>query len=433
MTADEIAAAFDSSPLVAELATLADSDGSVYESEAKRQHFIPQLLLRGFSEKAGGKPTLFQLNTRSGKPQRTSVEAAASRRYLYAVKNEDGTRNNRLEGFLARFESHAAPALARLLGDPLALSPADRATLSLFFAVQTHRTPAAMAQGVQLANVVMRMLVGTESFSDPVAFQDTYGKIFGDHNKTPEEIEEFRQQTIRSVREGKTVMVDPGGAALTTGLSVAGDQALTIFQLSWTLVTSAGGFVASDRGFAMYDPTPVYPWSASGLLSSPHAQTTIPLSDEACLLLTPDGDVLATDDVTDREVMALNLRTYGWADEYIFGKSQPIVTAVRVAAKSRSHEVVRPKPYSQMLLIDPDPGDDSFARANARRGWPPRLMYEGVAHDYVVVPHDRPAPEIHELVDRVLEERARKRMGLPEGVRPPGQITTGPINPWDLN
>ena len=44
------------------------------------------------------------------------------------------------------------------------------------------------------------------------------------------------------------------------------------------------------RYSAMFDPTPEYPWSANGLLSSPHAQTTIPLGDKTCLLLTPEGD-----------------------------------------------------------------------------------------------------------------------------------------------
>jgi hypothetical protein len=419
---------------MADLAKLAESDGSAYDNDAKRQHFVPQLLLRGFSDESDDKRPLYQLNTKTGKPQRTSVEAAASRRYFYAITNEDGTRNNRLEGFFARIESHAAPALKRLLDEPLALSAGDRATLSFFLAVQTHRTPAGIAQGEKLANVVLRLLVGTESFSDLAAFQETYRKIFGEDDKTPDEIEDFRRRTIRSVREGKTVMVDPGGAALTSGLEIVPEQAFTIYQMSWTILRGEGGFVTSDRSFAMHDPTPIYPWSANGLLSSPHAQTTIPLSDKACLLLTPDGDELGVDDnVTADDVTTLNMRTYGWADEYIFGKSQLAVTAVRAAAKARPGDIVRPKPQNHVVLLDPDPTDDSLANANTRRGWPPRLVYEGVAHDYVVVPHDRPAPEIQELVDRIVEERARKSMGLPKGVRPPGQITTATINPWDLN
>jgi hypothetical protein len=425
--------AFQSSPLVAELATLSESgDGSAFDSDAKRQHFVPQLILRGFSTERDGKRWLYQLNTKSGKSLRTSAEAAASRRYFYAVKNEDGSRNNRLEGWFARIESHAALALDSFLADPLALSSGDRATLSFFLAIQTQRTPSDIATTEETANVVLRMLVGTESFSDPVAFQNTYRELFGD-NRSPAEIEEFRKATIRSVREGRVRMVDPGGAAVASGLKIAPDQALTIYQMGWTLLRSDAGFVTSDRGFAMHDPTPVYPWSANGLLSSARAQTTIPLNDSACLLLSPEGDGVTFEDVTADVVTRLNLRTYGWASEYIFGTGQPLVTGVRAAAKARPSYVVRPKPHRHVMMIDPDPEDDSLAMANQRRGWPPRLVYEGVAHDYVVVPSDTPSPEIQALADRVVEERTRKSLGLAEGVRPPGRISTNMIHPWDLS
>jgi VCBS repeat-containing protein len=122
MPADESEAAFRSSPLLAELAQIIESgDLSVLDTDAKRHHFVPQLLLRGFANSRGKGHGLYQLDVSSGAPALTTTERAASRRHFYSVEEEDGSRSNRLEGFLARVESHAAPALAGFLQDPEAL------------------------------------------------------------------------------------------------------------------------------------------------------------------------------------------------------------------------------------------------------------------------------------------------------------------------
>src|SRR5437763_7743800 len=153
MVYDNIEAAFGASPLMAELAEIGESgDLSQFDSEAKRQHFVPQLVLRGFS--ADGN-TLFQLDLKSGGIIQTDVASAASRRYLYAAW-ENGQRNNRIEGFFSHVESHAGPALRRLLENPPALSDGDRATLSYFFAVQTQRTPSAAALITSAANALLQ-------------------------------------------------------------------------------------------------------------------------------------------------------------------------------------------------------------------------------------------------------------------------------------
>ncbi len=344
--------------------------------------------------------------------------------HLYSVMDDEGGRDNTLEGFFATVEGNAAPALETLLSAPETLPTSDRATLSFFLALQTHRTPAAAAQVEQQANTLLQTLVGTESFSDPAAFEKVYAELFGS-GKSPEEVEAFRQKLIRDVRAGHLQMVDPDGAAFATGIGIAPNQARLMFGMSWTLLLSAdGGFVTSDRGFAMHDPSPVYPWSSQGLCSSADAETTIPLAENACLLLRQVGQPLALQEAQPVDVEVVNLRTYGWADRYIFGQSQEVVTHVRRAAKRRPDRIVRPKPHHQMILFDADPDDDTFARANMRRGWPARVVYEGVAHDYIVFPHGTPVPDVHQRVDAVVEERERKARGLPEGVRPPGRLTT---------
>jgi hypothetical protein len=322
MTPEELDAAFAASPLIAELLAV---DIEQLDSEAKRQHFVPQLLLRGFARPKGRTHELFQLDVRSGKPIRTNTRAAASRRLLYLIEERDGTRHNRLEGFLSRVESHAAPALVRLLEDPTALTDPDRATLAYFFAIQTQRTPSAAARMERMSNVIFQTLAGSV-FSDRKAFTERYREFFADEpEKTDEEVEAFRVEVIESIRTGRTRISGEKGAAFSTGIGFASQQSTNVMQLSWTVLRRERAFVTSDRAFAMYDPTPTFPWSAEALLSSPNVQTTIPLTENACLLLTPFGSPIAVEDIGADQAETINLRTHGWAEEYIFGASQELV------------------------------------------------------------------------------------------------------------
>ena len=237
---------------------------------------------------------------------------------------------------------------------------------------------------------------------------------------------------IRAVRDGRVMLADKGGAACSAGIEHAAEQALLLFEFDWSLLYCEESFVTSDRAFAIDDPHPPYPWSSQAILSSPFAETTVPLSEHACLLLRPLGRRLAAAEISQSDAERINLRTYGWADRYVFGATQEAVVAVRRAAKARPADVVRPKPQNYVLLTDPDPDDDSFAEANRRRGWPARIEYEGAEHDYVVIPHDGPSAELHAQMDAAVERRARKTLGIGEKATLPGRMETKPVHPLDI-
>lgn len=132
------------SPLFQALFEVVESgDYSLFESEAKRQHFVPQFLLRSFATDAAAE-RVHQLDVSTGANRSVRIDEAASRRWFYAIEDEEGNRNNQIEGFLSFVESYAAEALSRLLEDPGHLSDADRGTLSFFFSLLDQRTPGAV-------------------------------------------------------------------------------------------------------------------------------------------------------------------------------------------------------------------------------------------------------------------------------------------------
>jgi hypothetical protein len=252
---------FAATPLLKELERIAASgDSSAFESEAKRQHFIPRFHLARFTRERDGRDYLFQLDVRTGRPQRIQPEQAASRRYFYAVLDDDGVRNNRIEGFLALAERHAAPAFERLLARPGRLNDSDRATIAFFLALLDARTPGGTERGADLADTTMRMLFAS-TFSDAPTFAKKYREFFDDDSD--EAIEAFRQRTLEMLKTGEVGYSNPRAAALQLTFSVSGDVAAAIFDLHWTLLKGDGGFVTSDRGLAMFDPAPESPWSGN--------------------------------------------------------------------------------------------------------------------------------------------------------------------------
>ena len=193
-----------------------------------------------------------------------------------------------------------------------------------------------------------------------------------------------------------------------------------------------GGIITCDRGYAIHDPAPPVPWAAQGLLSSESVETTFPLSSNACLLLRPEpaSAALSVAEIDARQVEKINLRTYGWAEEYVYGETQADLVSVRRAARQRPAEVIRPLPFSQAIFIEPDPDDDSLARENLNRGWPGQLPNQtGEPRDYVVIPVGESEGPRRQMVDELVERRARKRAGLGPDDPLPGRIVGATIGP----
>lgn len=406
------------------------------KNEAKRQHFVPRFLLRGFAEARNHKEYVFQMETTSRKaPMRVNVLRAASRHRLYTALGDDDKPSNRNEGYLALLEQHAAPALRHLMEEPETLSAGERATIAFLVALQMVRTPIAAEELTQLANAAFQQ-AASDLCSDRGAFADRRRELAG--AATDAEIEEFRRRALDQVRKGQMRVSFSGGDAFSTSFKLAIKHARIVLAFDWTLLRAPSGLITSDRGYALHDPTPPYPWGGPSLLGSASAEMTVPLSDTRCLLIRPGPvHVLsepAVRNITASHVQTLNLRTYGWAAKHLFGKTQAALDATRVASRRRPADVIRPKPFCEVVLLETDPADDSLAKENARRGWPAYLRNEdGQPRDYIVIPTDAPHPDLRQQADDLAERRARKRAGIGPDTPLNGRITTRPVHPLDLS
>jgi Protein of unknown function (DUF4238) len=355
-----------------------------------------------------------QLDVRSGATKWVDPGTAASRTRFYRLTDDDGTAHQRFEFYLSRVESHAANAVRRLCARPGALSPGDRATLSIFFALLEGRTIAGLDRLSRLAQTSLQTLVAAR-LADPGGFAEDLGRAVGMND--PEEVERQRQWTISALKDGRIKLANPKEIAIDLLLQSTGDTAQLIYQMRWDLLDAAqGAFISSDRGLAMHDPKPLYPWSGHAILSSPKAETTIPLDPDHCLLLrAPTGEQIDTGvgtiEIDPQKVSLVNLRTYGFAAEYVFADSQRVATELRGDAKRRPGLVVKPRPNHQVMLIDAEPGDDRLAREHRARGWPERLSVRGESHDYVVLDDDETVVERSIDMSVLGKSRAMRRLG----------------------
>jgi hypothetical protein len=433
---DHIVSAMNASPIMRELVEMGSTGdfSRLDANQAKRHHYIPQFVLREFATRRDGKHFIFQMPTQGRRaPTAVSVRDAALRKNLYRAIDENGKATNRHEGYLELIERHAAHAIRRLLQAPESLAPGDRATIAFFVAFQMMRTLAAAELVTEAANVAFRAAA-------PAAFGDrrTFAarRRAQGHQGSDDEIEQLRQDMLEQVREGKVTVAGANGADFASGFQHAAESIPPIISFDWLLLrASAGGFIASDRGYAIHDPAPPFPWAAQGLCSSDYSETFVPLADTAGLVIRPATLSCSLDvrEVSGSEIEGLNLRTFGWATGYVYAKSQKLLDEIRVAARRQPGKVIKPKTLTAVIAIEVDPDDSSLADANRARGWPARIRgRDSRPRDYVVISNDGPRPEEHRRVAEIGERRLRKRLGIGPDAPLDGHFVTELRDPLDF-
>ncbi|WP_432769906.1 MAG: DUF4238 domain-containing protein [Sphingopyxis sp.] len=109
-------------------------------NEPKRHHFVPETYLEGFCDGGG-----YLWVGRKDDPQnslRLRPKNVALRGYYYSQIRDDGTRDNRIEGYLSRIEGDWFNLRAKMT-DWKKLTPEDCGKLWNYLAMQRVRVPAA--------------------------------------------------------------------------------------------------------------------------------------------------------------------------------------------------------------------------------------------------------------------------------------------------
>jgi hypothetical protein len=286
------------------------------ESEAKRHHIVPRFLLARFAEPPGdNEGQLVQLDTTNGATARVSVRTAATRHRFYSVRSTKAEKDNRIESLIGLIEEHAAEATRLLLECPERMDDHDRIAISIFIALQVQRTPKALTRAEAMIRETAEAVL-VEHLEDPGAF----ARAARDHGEdlSAQELERMRLRLARAMSDGRLrakYVREEAWRTMVDNLLEAGRHPL---EMEWYLLRAdEGEFVASDNGLSVVR-------NADGA-----PETALPLSPDACLILTGEGDGLRKIRVPREVVAHLNQRTYADADRFIFGHGLEVVAKVR--------------------------------------------------------------------------------------------------------
>lgn len=121
----------------------------------KKQHYVPQFLLRGFAD---SKERIFVFDKETGQVRHQSVRDVGHENKTYEVRTDAGKLLS-LEARLASLEGKCAPIIARLLSpgaDVAGLRNGERAAICLFTAVQMLRVPHTRKNMLAINDLVLR-------------------------------------------------------------------------------------------------------------------------------------------------------------------------------------------------------------------------------------------------------------------------------------
>jgi Protein of unknown function (DUF4238) len=323
---------------------------------SRRHHFIPQFILRRFADPGTG--LLHQLDIETGKITQPGPRGAGWEPKLYRVTDDMGRENDYLEGFFALVEMHAADSIRRLHDDAVGLSEGDRANISLFLALQEGRTPGGHDRMLEQVTTMGRLQLEV-LLENPDAFRK---KRWRGHSAS--ELDRLRRDSLASLRAGRLKLRATKELTLRLILDTWLERAAPIHAMSWVALRADGDeFVIGDRVVTMVDPTPRFPWSGNGWLSSPNAYATVPLSPNLCLRLNQPGRwAPIAERKTSRQIQRTNLRSYGWADRYVYGHSRKVLEDLHELARAEPDRLERRRPSPQVILEEADPNDPTVGQ-----------------------------------------------------------------------
>ncbi len=177
---------------------------------------------------------------------------------------------------------------------------------------------------------------------------------------TDDEAEDFRRKAIAYLDSGDMYIEFPARHYVIATFQYVTDLAYEIVGMSWTVMRApaGSGYVIGDHAVTMYDPTIGVTGASigNGFRSSPFAETVLPLDRSVALKLSIGEDVDEWHDVeaSAEEVREINVRSYAWAENEIYGSSQALVVAVREYARRNPARAAQFGHHAGGLLIEND-------------------------------------------------------------------------------
>ena len=351
---------------------------------AKRHHTVSRFLVDRFARDTPQGRRVCQLEITTGRTAQVGPRSVAVSKHFYSI-DIAGERSPVVEETLGKVEDVAAPRIRSLVAGDFPIRE-QRLELALFIAMTRLRTPTWRDQSKSLLEQAVAVWSAEtnrdrDAASVREAFSGTEWEALSD-----EELLAMRDEMVGDLDSGQIGVEMPVNNLIKLFLGECTLMGYVIFALDWTVVRTEGlPFVLGDTPVSLWDPTPPYPGSGAGVLSSPKVEMFIPLDPSFGIWARPNPEHLeairdlmedlpqlsdekqaeaigpleggwAESHATEDDVNELNLRTYTHAQRYVFGSQEAVCRTHRFAHRNpvRRIAVTPAPPRIHILEADPD-------------------------------------------------------------------------------
>ena len=248
-------------------------------SKVKRQHYVPQFLLKEFADD-GGKLSVFVRG--KGIAFQARPDGMAFQRYYYAAKNDSGKIDSQtVEKELSQIEGDGSAAIRELL-DGVKLSSETRTNFSVFLTSQDFRSPrrrqefADMLLGIEHHKFDHRIVESVEKYVQAVTAAS----------------ERNTELDVSRISEESELTVEADGAiavsfeATIRALSAAKHFAPVVSEMDWHLFHAPRGqrFIISDSPVQLYEDPKTLEKFGGPAYWRPGSHVSLPLSPSVCFV-----------------------------------------------------------------------------------------------------------------------------------------------------
>jgi hypothetical protein len=278
----------------------------------RKHHYVPRGYLAGFCESGTDRIAVYD-RERNQFRDRQSVSEVAHIKDYYSVEQEDGTKDFRIEAWLATLESDALKII-RKVDRGLRISSDDRQVLSVYAAFQFTRTPTYQDRTDSLGAAIVKGKLN-DLFRDEASARATMrSPSFAESTASPAEMVEFVKELDVDIMRI---------ASLDAMVNNAPEFAEGLLRLDWTILrrpSKRTAFITTDSPFTLISG-PEHPPAPYGVgLLTPGVEKILPLSQSCALLMQDSGSSFGERTLSRDEVRGINNLLASKCRHLLFGR-----------------------------------------------------------------------------------------------------------------
>ncbi|QDQ28434.1 DUF4238 domain-containing protein [Chitinimonas arctica] len=291
----------------------------------KRQHFLPQFYLEGFT--SDGRLAVYdrkQNKFRLEQPKNTAVETQ-----FYTVRDADDRPRYEVEAMLSAFESKAAPIIGKLVAQKQ-IDDNERANLAIFVALAAMRTPD-FFNSLELFREARILDITKQLYAEVDAVAATLRKNPQFADLSDKDIHEDAKLMVQMAQnDGLEVGVNKNWT-VKKAIDTAFNVAPLLKSRDWIVFVRESdkkSFITSDAPVVLISEGA----SANGFCDvgygSAKAIILFPLTESCMLVMRGNGGNLNWVPANTDAVRLLNLRVASQCKSYIVGRDEALLRSL---------------------------------------------------------------------------------------------------------